>query len=110
MRLKLLFATVLLASLACVPMNLFSSSPAVIASEGQNPNRVTIPAGTRLLVRTDNPIDSRSARPGNRFTGTLETNVQLDDVTVAPRGTPVHGRVIQASRAGRRSGGASLSV
>ena len=109
MRLKLFFATVLMASLAGIP-NLFSSSTAGAASEVQNPNRVTIPAGTRLLVRTDSPINSSNARPGDRFTGSLETNVQLDDVTVAPRGTTVHGRLIESRRAGRRSGGANLTL
>src|SRR6185436_1400231 len=109
MRLKLLFATVLLVSLAGIP-NSFSRSIAGTTSEVQNPSRVTIPAGTRLLVRTDTPINSSSARPGDRFTGTLETNVQLDDVTVAPRGTTVHGRLIESRRAGRRSGGANLTL
>src|SRR5262245_14981917 len=109
MRLKLLFATVLAASLAGVPISLFSGSTGS-TSDDQTPNRVTIPAGTRLLVRTDTPINTSSARTGDRFTGFLETNVQLDNIIVAPRGTPVHGRLIQARRAGRRSGGASLTV
>src|SRR5262245_58425999 len=110
MRLTLLLATVVLTSPAGVPMNLFSRSPEGSAIAVQNPRRVTIPAGTRLLVRTDRLIDSRNSRPGERFTGTLETNVQLDDITVAPRGTPVHGRLIEARRAGRRSGGANLTL
>jgi hypothetical protein len=110
MRLELLFAAVLLASPAGFTMNLFSSSIAGVTSELQTPDRVTIPAGTRLLVRTDRLIDSSNARPGERFTGTLEANVQLDNVTVAPRGTPVHGRLIEARRAGSRSGGANLTL
>src|SRR5262245_24519923 len=76
----------------------------------QNQQRVTIPAGTRLLVRTTDNIDSSSSRPGSRFTGTLETNLQLDDVTVAPRGTTVHGRLVEASSAGRTSGRSRLTL
>src|SRR5262249_24182215 len=41
---------------------------------------------------------------------TLEANVQLDDVTVAPRGTVVHGRLIESRRVGSRSGGANLTL
>ena len=93
-RLTLFFATVLLAG----PVG------------AQNQQRVTIPAGTRLLVRTTDNIDSSSSRPGSRFTGTLETNLQLDDVTVAPRGTTVHGRLVEASSAGRTSGRSRLTL
>src|SRR5262245_40295293 len=94
MRLTLFFATVLLAGQV----------------GGQSPQRVTIPAGTRLLIRTSNNIDSRSSRPGSRFTGTLETNRQQDAVTEAPRGTTVHGRLIQARSAGRTSGRSNLTL
>ena len=76
----------------------------------QNQRRVTIPAGTRLLIRTTDNIDSRNNRPGSRFTGTLETNLQLGDFTVAPRGTTVHGRLVDASSAGRTSGRSRLTL
>jgi len=110
MRLTLVFTSVLLVTSTGVPMHSFSSSPVGIASRDQNPLRVTIPAGTRILVRTDQAIDSRRSRAGSRFTGTLETNVQLDNLTVAPRGATVHGRITEARRAGSRSGGATLSL
>src|SRR5215510_16181750 len=93
-RLTLLFATILLAGQV----------------GAQNQKRVTIPAGTRLLVRTTDNIDSRSSRPGQRFSGTLETNLQLDNVTVAPRGTTVHGRLIEATAAGRTAGRSRLTL
>ena len=95
MRLTLFFATVLLAGQV---------------GAAQNQQRVSIPAGTRLLVRTTDNIDSRSSRSGSRFTGTLETNLQLDDMTVAPRGTTVHGRLVEASSAGRTSGRSRLTL
>ena len=106
MRLTMLFATLIFAS----PMNSFSGPPAVATSAGVNLQRVTIPAGTRILVRTDDWIDSRRSRPGTRFTGTLETNLQADGVTVARRGTTVHGILTEARRAGRTSRGANLTL
>jgi hypothetical protein len=72
--------------------------------------RITIPAGTRILVRMDDAIDSSKARTGDRFTATLETNLQVDDVTVAPRGAAVHGRLISASSAGRFKGSSNLTL
>src|SRR5262245_48172485 len=110
MRLTLLFAIILLTSLAAIPMNSLSSSSEGITSLAQAPHRVTIPAGTRILVRTEDAIDSRTSRRGSRFTATLETNLRLDDLTVAPRGSTVHGRLIEARRAGRTSGGANLTL
>jgi hypothetical protein len=35
-------------------------------------------------------------RVGHRFTANLETNLQVDDVIVAPRGRTVHGRLATA--------------
>ena len=110
MRLRLLFATLLLTTLVGGPVIAFSNFHPGRASGGQNPRRVTIPAGTRILVRTNDSIDSSNSRVGFRFTGTLETNLQLDNLTVAPRGTPVHGQLVNAASAGRMSGGANLTL
>ena len=110
MRLTMLFATVWLASLAGVPINSFSGSPSGSSSAAQNARRVTIPAGTRILVRTNDAIDSTRSRPGFRFTAVLETHLQLDNVTVAPRGTTVHGQLMDARAAGRMSGGANVTL
>jgi len=71
---------------------------------------VTLPAGTRILVRTTEPIDSTKQTAGQRFTGTLETALEADSQVVAPRGTTVHGRLVSAQAAGRISGGANLTL
>src|SRR5262245_7083251 len=92
-------------------LTLFLATVLLVGQVGaQNQRRVTIPAGTRLLVRTTDNIDSRNSRPGQRFTGTLETNLQLGDFTVAPRGTTVHGRLVDASSAGRTAGRSRLTL
>jgi hypothetical protein len=62
---------------------------------------ITVPAGTALVVRMTDSLDSNRNRPGTLFTARLETNVQVGDVIVAPRGTPVHGRLVEARSAGR---------
>lgn len=72
--------------------------------------KVDIPAGTRLLVRTVDSVDSEKQQAGHRFTANLETNLTLDDTVVAPRGTPVHGRLTNAQAAGRMSGGGNLTL
>jgi len=80
------------------------------APAGQNPKKVTVPAGTRILIRTVDSIDSSKQKTGYRFTASLETNLQVEGVVVAPRGTTVYGHLAQASSAGRMSGSSQLAL
>jgi len=85
-----------------------SANPAAAAA--QNKKKVTVPAGTRILVRTADTIDSSKQKTGFRFTGSLETNLVADNVVVAPRGSTIYGRLAQASSAGRMSGSSQLTL
>jgi hypothetical protein len=76
----------------------------------QTKKKVTVPAGTRILIRTIDPIDSSKQKTGYRFTATLETDLQAEDTVVAPRGTTVYGHLAQASSAGRMSGSSQLTL
>ena len=77
-------------------------------SAAQNKNTVTVPAGTRILIRTIDAIDSSKQKTGFRFSASLETNLVAGNVVVAPRGTTVYGRLASASSAGRMKGSADL--
>ncbi len=101
---KVLFGalTLSLAILAFYPNS--SSAPP------QTKKRITVPAGTRILIRTVDAIDSSKQKAGLRFTATLETNLQAEDQVVAPRGTTIYGRLAQASSAGRMSGSSELTL
>ncbi|HKE32562.1 MAG TPA: hypothetical protein VKD65_12615 [Candidatus Angelobacter sp.] len=72
--------------------------------------KIEVPVGTRILVRMVDSLDSSKQQAGYRFTASLETNLQVDDTVVAPRGTTVHGRLANAEEAGRMSGGAELTL
>ena len=73
-------------------------------------NTVTVPAGTRLVIRTNDAIDSSRHGAGHRFRGQLEGALVVDGVTAVPRGTFVHGRIAQAQQAGRIAGSSELAV
>jgi hypothetical protein len=94
--------TLFLAILAFYPNS--SSAPP------QTKKRITVPAGTRPLIRTVDAIDSSKQKAGFRFTATLETNLQAEDKVVAPRGTTIYGRLAQASSTGRMSGSSELTL
>src|ERR1700761_175379 len=76
----------------------------------QDTRRVTVPAGTRILIRTTDSIDSSKQKAGYRFTASLETNLQADNVVVARRGTPVYGVLSSASSAGKMKGSSELGL
>lgn len=82
----------------------------LLAAQEPAPSKVTVPAGTRLLVRMVDSVDSSKQKPGYRFTASLETNLQAEDVVVAPRGALVYGRLANAQSAGRMAGGANLTL
>ncbi len=88
-------------------LNLFASA-ANLAPAART--KVTVPAGTRILVRMVDSVDSSKQQAGHRFTASLETNLQVDDVMIAPRGTTVYGRLATAQEAGRMSGGSELTL
>jgi hypothetical protein len=82
--------------------------PATAAAQGSK--TITVPAGTRILIRMVDSIDSSKQKAGFRFTATLETNLQAVDVVVAPRGTTVYGHLASASSAGKMSGSSELTL
>ena len=81
-----------------------------MSASAQNEKTVTVPAGTRILIRMGNSIDSSKQKAGYRFTASLETNLQANNVVVAPRGSTVYGRLASASSAGRTSGSSDLGL
>ena len=76
----------------------------------QTRKRITVPAGTRILIRMVDSIDSTKQKTGYRFTATLETNLQAEDTVVVPRGSKLYGRLTEASSAGRMSGSSELTL
>ena len=86
-----------------------AAAPAT-APQADSAQKYTIPAGTRLLVRMIDSVDSRRNHVGDRFRASLETNLEADGVIVVPRGTEVVGRLAEAKDAGRLSGHSDLKL
>ncbi len=90
----------------------FSSGVATAeaAISAPEPSAVTVPTGTRLVIRTTDNVDSSRHSAGHRFRGQLEGALVVDGVTVAPRGAYVHGVLTGSSQAGRLVGSSELSM
>ena len=73
-------------------------------------NMVTVPAGTRLVVRMVDAISGGNSRAGTLFTARLQGNLVVGNTTVAPDGAMVFGRIINSSGASRVAGRSELSL
>jgi hypothetical protein len=71
---------------------------------------ISVPAGTSLLVRMLDSVDSSKNPPGFRFTATLETNLVVDGAVVVPGGNTVYGRLAESKQAGRATGSSDLQL
>ena len=88
-----------------VPMA--SAPPGTYAANGGG---ITVPAGTELLVRMIDSVDSDKNHVGDRFRASLEQDFVVDGVTIAPKGTDVYGRLSEAKEAGHISGKSQLKL
>ena len=73
-------------------------------------NSLTVPAGTRLMVRTIDAIDSSKNQVGDKFLATLEQALYVNNVLVAPRGADVYGRLEEVKAAGHIAGKSDLKL
>jgi hypothetical protein len=71
---------------------------------------VTVPAGTRLVVRMIDGVDSATNHVGDKFRASLESDLVANGVVVAPKGADVYGRLAEAQQAGRIAGKAELKL
>jgi len=74
------------------------------------PDHVTIPAGTRIFVRTIDAIDSTDSQVGDRFQASLQEPLTLEGVTIVARDSYVYGRLTQAKESGTFAGRSQLRL
>jgi hypothetical protein len=74
------------------------------------PDQVTIPAGTSVAIRMQSSVSSATAQSGEHFDAVLDEPLVVNGRTVAQRGTPAVGRVVQARRSGRLHNSGYLSL
>src|SRR5260370_14590194 len=71
---------------------------------------VTIPAGQSILVRMIDSVDSSNNHVGDIFHASLETDVTVNGMLVARKGTDVYGRPDEAKAAGHIAGRSELHI
>jgi hypothetical protein len=74
------------------------------------PPTVTLPTGTWLTFRVNEPLSSDHNQVGDAFMGTLAEPLVANGIVLARRGQTVSGRVTEAKKAGRVSGTSRLGL
>ena len=74
------------------------------------PAQLTMPAGSWITVRVNEPLSSDHNQAGDTFTATLVQPVVAEGRVIARRGQTVAGRVSEAQKAGRVKGVSRLAI
>src|SRR5258708_12547595 len=72
------------------------------------PKPLVVPADTVIAVVLDQTISSKTSKPGDRFSATVQSPVEVDGKGAIPKGARAEGVVKEAKAAGRFQGGALL--
>jgi len=72
------------------------------------PKPLVVPADTVIAVVLDQTISSKTSKPGDRFSATVQSPVEVDGKVAIPKGARAEGVVKEAKAAGRFKGGALL--
>ena len=79
--------------------------------EGAKPSQsVTIPAGTRISIRTIDAVDSTKNGVGYRFQASLEEPLSVDGNVVVPKYADVYGRLDESKETGTFAGRSELKL
>jgi len=76
----------------------------------KTPGMITIPAGTRISVRTIDSIDSSKNHVGDRFQASLEEPLSVDGKVIVAKGTDVYGRLAESKASGTFTGKSQLRL
>jgi hypothetical protein len=74
------------------------------------PKPLVVPADSVIPVVLDQSISSKTSKPGDKFTATLESPIEIEGKVAIPKGARVEGVIRDAKAAGRFKGGAALAL
>ena len=94
-------------------INLFFANLFTLVAQqesAQNSSRFELPKGTRIELRMDNEINSKSSAVDDTFTAVVEKPVKVNGNVLLPTGTVITGRITKARAAASRLRGGILEV
>jgi len=102
------------------PAPVVSAPPARMEPENQTPvpappaapvpHSVTLNAGKLIPVRLVDRLSSERSQAGDRFTATLDRELEADGFVIAERGARVEGQVVAVDRGSKTKGDARIAI
>jgi hypothetical protein len=92
------------------PQSSLPDDPGTVAHVETKPAYVTIPAGTRISVRTIDAIDSTYSVVGDPFQASLDEPLTFEGDVVVAKDTLVYGRLTQSKESGTFTGRSQLRL
>lgn len=80
------------------------------SSAASIPGTVLVPAGTAVVVRMIDGVDSNRNHVGDTFTASLEQPLTVNGALVAPKGATVYGKLLEVQSAGKIKGQSELRL
>ena len=77
----------------------------LVTATGLSAQRIVLPEGTVIIVRTSSPLESATARAGQTFETVVVDTVRVENYTVIPAGSRIRGVVTFAQPADRQRSG-----
>lgn len=74
------------------------------------PASAVVPAGTRMVIRMVDSVDSKKHKAGHKFRGQLEGALVVDGATLVARGSFLYGVVTSSQQSGRAAGSSGLAI
>jgi BON domain len=93
-----------------VPVSVLAIQPPARPVPPPEPERVTVPNGTELVVRLTESLSSDLNEKGDTFLASLASPIMIGDRVVIPAEAGVEGKVIDVQTAGRFSGRPRVAV
>jgi len=90
------------------PVRQVTEEPAV--PQVQEPEFSTIPNGTVIRVRLQEPLDTAVNKTGDTFRAILDQDIEVNGNVTAPRGSLLEGKLSNVTRSGRVEGLAAISL
>ncbi|HVH50462.1 MAG TPA: hypothetical protein VM781_02255 [Candidatus Bathyarchaeia archaeon] len=78
--------------------------------QGYSGGAFTLPAGQPVMIRMIDSVDSSKNHVGDIFHASLETDLNVNGVLVARKGSDVYGRLASAEQGGKFSGKSELQL
>ena len=107
---RTLLSLLLLASAAVAQDTPRTSQPGLVPGAHANTDEIVIPAGTKVPIKLENAISTKSNQQGDPVYAQTTFPVVLNERIVIPAGTYVQGRIMQIKPAPRFKGRAEVMM